>query len=207
MLIRQLDRHFNGTAVFYLAADHPDALDAIRRAFPPGKVITYGGPFCSDSGPVQILTDRHTECMRRALVEQRVLGSIGATMIVTSTFTTFSEVAVRLSALDPSRVMHGCGRHSPVLPGRRLLHETSVSDLSAECERGVCVVALSLYGSDLRCAKKESNAVLFSRFLLSHARPLQIRARRSRHRQRYEVGAGVPSLAAARLSPCRRRRH
>lgn len=148
MLMRQLDRHFNGTPIFYVAADHAGALAAVRNAFPPGKVITYGGHFCSDSRQMPVLTDRHTDCMQRALVEQRVLGAIGAAMIVTSTFTTFSEVAVRLSGLGPSSVMHGCGRHSPVLQAQGLPPNTTVPDLSAECERSVCVVALSLYGSN-----------------------------------------------------------
>ena len=105
--MRQLYRIYSGRVVYYVATDSPEILAHVKTSFPSGVVLSYAGPFCRRSGQLT----RSADCMRRAYVELLVLSA--SSVLLVSQWTTFSDLAIRMSSYTPGSIMLGCGRHTP----------------------------------------------------------------------------------------------
>lgn len=122
----RLKRDHQREVIFYVATDKPTTLAALRGAFPPGAVMSYGGEICRDylgdaarddsdegvrggrdvafageNGGSGGSEPRGRDCMVRALVEQRMLLHERAVGRILSAFSTFSEFVSRGAPLLP----------------------------------------------------------------------------------------------------------
>ena len=119
-----------GGVVFYVATDVPSALVELRAGFPPGAMLSYDdAEVCPDETdnnrhemwgnvgvevglPSEILPwfePRGSDCMSRALVEQRLLMDARAAARVLSSWSTFSELISRGAATTTATEVNGCG--------------------------------------------------------------------------------------------------